>query len=375
MPVGQSNSMNRFGVFDLAGNAREWCFNEISRGGRLILGGGWNDAAYSFNDSYAQSEFDRSETNGFRCIRKVQGEADAGATEMAIALPFRDFVREKPVNDATFKLMLNQYAYDRTALNAAIEAEDKREEWVRQKITFSAAYGKERMIAYLFLPRNARPPFETVIYFPGSGAIHTRAVDSLLLGSRDFLVKSGRAVVIPIYKSTYERGDDLTSDYPDETNFWKDHVIMWTKDLSRTIDYLETRKDIDAHRLAYFGASWGGAMGGIIPAVEKRINVVVLLVAGLLFQRSLPEAEPVNFLPRITVPVLMLNGKYDFFFPYDTSQLPFFQLLGTPKKDKKLFVYEGGHTVPRTEMVKETLSWLDRYLGPVELSVSSPSVK
>jgi dienelactone hydrolase len=140
---------------------------------------------------------------------------------------------------------------------------------------------------------------------------------------------------------------------------------MWSKDLGRSIDYLETRDDIDVDNLAYFGYSWGGAMGGIMPAVETRIKASVLLVAGLTFQRSLPEVEPVNFLPRIKIPVLMLNGKYDFFFPYETSQLPFYTLLGTPKENKEIFVYEGGHTVPATQIAKETLAWLDKYLGPM----------
>ena len=107
-------------------------------------------------------------------------------------------------------------------------------------------------------------------------------------------------------------------------------------------------------------------MGGIIPAVEKRIRVVVLLVAGLQFQKAFPEAEAINFLPRITQPVLMLNGKYDFFFPYESAQKPFFKLLGTKVENKKIIIYEGGHTVPVTEQVKETLLWLDKYIGTVE---------
>lgn len=365
MAVVRSKSMSRFGTYDLAGNAREWCFNESSRGGRFILGGGWNDAAYSFNDAYAQSAFDRTETNGFRCIKALSQTENAAGAEKTIQLPFRDFLAEKPVGDATYRLFLNQYSYDRTPLNAVIEETKVSEEWTRQKISFTAAYGKERMIAYLFLPKHAAPPYQTVIYFPGSGAIHTRSSESLDPGQRDFLVSSGRAFLFPIYKSTYERGDDLTSDYPDETIFWKDHVIMWVKDLSRSIDYLETRNDIDARKIAYFGASWGGAMGAIVPAVENRINVSVLLVAGMLFQRSRPEADQINFLQHIKTPVLMLNGKYDFFFPYETAQVPFFKLLGTPKDQKKLFVYDRGHTVPRTEMIKESLAWLDRFLGPV----------
>jgi cephalosporin-C deacetylase-like acetyl esterase len=178
-------------------------------------------------------------------------------------------------------------------------------------------------------------------------------------------LKSGRAFIYPIYKSTYEREDDLKSDYATKTNFWKEHVIMWAKDLSRSIDYLETRDDIAADNLAYYGVSWGAAMGGIMLAVETRIKASVLYVAGLEFRQSLPEVDPVNFLPRIKSPVLMLNGKYDFFFPYETSQLPFYTLLGTPKENKQIFVYEGGHSVPTTQLIKEMLAWLDRYLGPV----------
>jgi pimeloyl-ACP methyl ester carboxylesterase len=171
--------------------------------------------------------------------------------------------------------------------------------------------------------------------------------------------------MFPIYKSTYERGDGLASDYPNETIFWKEHVIMWGKDLRRSIDYLETRKDIDADKIAYYGISWGGAMGAIMPAVEPRIKTSVLVVAGLNFQRSSLEVDELHYLRRINIPVLMLNGRYDFFFPYGTSQLPFYQSLGTPKEHKKLIAYEGGHMVPWTEIVKETLAWLDRYLGPV----------
>ena len=366
MPAGASNSMNRFGILDLSGNAREWCFNQSSRGGRFILGGGWNDPAYAFNDAYAQDAFDRSKTNGFRCIRYLQGEAEHDQLEQTIQVPFRKFLSGKPVSDATFNLFLRQYDYDQAPLHAEIESVQKEKDYVRQKITFDAAYGGERMIAYLFLPTSSQPPFQTVIYFPGSGAIHTRSSEKLRPRSiQDFILKSGRALMYPIYKSTYERGDELHSDYPSMTNLWKDHVIMWAKDFRRSVDYLESREDIDPQRLAYYGSSWGGAMGGIIPAVEPRLKTTVLLVAGLLFEPSFPEVEPANFLPHIKMPVLMLNGKYDFFFPYESSQKPFFELLGTPKKEKKIIVYEGGHSVPRTELIKEMLAWLDQYLGRV----------
>jgi hypothetical protein len=43
-----------------------------------------------------------------------------------------------------------------------------------------------------------------------------------------------------------------------------------------------------------------------------------------------------------------------------------FDLLGTPEKDKKLIVYETDHIIPMKELIKESLTWLDHYFGPVE---------
>ncbi|MHC5109273.1 MAG: alpha/beta hydrolase family protein [Planctomycetota bacterium] len=172
--------------------------------------------------------------------------------------------------------------------------------------------------------------------------------------------------MVPIYKSTYERGDGLASDYPDETRNWKDHVIMWSKDLSRSIDYLEKREDIASDKLAYMGLSWGAAMAPIMIAVESRLDVGVVVVAGLNFQRALPEVDEVHYAPRVEIPMLMLNGKYDFFFPCETSQVPFYELLGTPAEHKTFVVHETGHAFPQTNRALETLEWLDKYLGPVE---------
>jgi len=205
-----------------------------------------------------------------------------------------------------------------------------------------------------------------VVFFPGSNAIHGRNSGSeITVSTFDFIIRSGRAVIHPIYLSTYERHDSLHSDYGDESNFYKEHVIAWAKDLRRSIDYLGSRADIDTSRVAYFGVSWGGYLGGLMPAVEPRFKAVVLLVAGLEYQRALPEADPINFLPRITMPVLMLNGQYDHYFPVETAQRPMFRLLGTPPDRKRQVIAEGGHFVPRTQVVKETLDWLDRYLGAV----------
>ena len=109
-------------------------------------------------------------------------------------------------------------------------------------------------------------------------------------------------MLYPVYKGTYQRRDSLTTDTQDSTNFYRDHVLMWAKDMRRGIDYLETRADVTTEQLAFYGLSWGGALGGLLPAVEPRIKVSVLVVAGLDFPRVRPEVDPLNFLPRITDP-------------------------------------------------------------------------
>ena len=59
----------------------------------------------------------------------------------------------------------------------------------------------------------------------------------------------------------------------------------------------------------------------------------------------------------------MLNGMYDTGIDQDIR--PMFDLMGTPPEQKKLILYETDHIPPRTEYIKETLDWLDKYLGPV----------
>jgi cephalosporin-C deacetylase-like acetyl esterase len=157
----------------------------------------------------------------------------------------------------------------------------------------------------------------------------------------------------------------MESDVANETSTWRDHVVMWVKDASRAIDYAETRPELDHSKIAYYGYSWGAEMGGIVPAVEPRIKVSILALGGLDFHRSLPEVDTINFISRVKQPVLMLNGHYDFFFPVESTQEPFYRLLGSKKDQKKHLLYETGHNIPRNELIKETINWLDQYLGPV----------
>jgi dienelactone hydrolase len=365
LPTGVPRGISIGGVSDMAGNVREWCANDAGRSQRFILGGGWSDQKYAFVDAYAQPPMDRSAINGIRLAKYAPSDTSIAIASHPIPRAFTDYTRERPVSDAVYAGMRPQFDYDPVALEAKVEARDSTaEDWIAEKVSFAAAYGGERMAAWVYLPRNAKPPYQTVVVFPGSGAIGAAPYNGVLPAIMTSIMPSGRVAVYPIYKSTHERSDTLRTDIPDGSILWRDHVVMWVKDYRRTLDYLSTRADIDTSKFAYFGYSWGGYMGGIIPAVEPRVKTAVLYVAGLTMERGRPEVEPINHLPRIRIPVLMLNGKYDFFFPSETAQKPFFEFLGTPAANKIWKLYEGGHDVPRTELIKESLAWLDKYLGP-----------
>ena len=368
-PAGAYHGMSWCGAYDMAGNVKEWCANQAASGKRYIMGGAWDEATYMFNIPDARSPFERSPGFGFRCAEYVSTGKEAEAAGAPITVQLRNYGSENPVSDRLFRAYKNQYSYDKTPLHAKVESVRQTEDWRLEKVSFDAAYGGERVTAYLFLPKAASPPFQAVVYFPDAEAAHMRSSAEgvpIYLPDFDFIIKSGRAVLFPIYKGTFERGGGPKPIYwPNTSSTYRDNVIFWSKDLSRSIDYLETRQDINPNELAYEGESWGAAMGALLPAVETRFKALILLSPGFFLQERLPEVDQLNFAPHVKAPVLMLNGRYDFLWPPRISQEPMFRLLGTPTENKRRVVYDTGHDVPRTEMIKESLNWIDKYLGPV----------
>jgi len=373
VPVGSLPGITSFGAYDMAGNVREWCWNETQKA-RLIRGGAWNDNTYMFGNWSQAPPFDRSSKNGFRCALYPDPEnIPEPAFQMAEFGETRDFYKEKPVADSIFQVYKEQFSYDKTDLNAREESRDESsEDWIKERITFDAAYGDERIIANLFLPKNVAPPYQTVIYFPGSASLFQNSSKDLNSYYEypvflSFIVKNGRAALYPVYKGTFERRDDALAliHMGEKSHRFTEYLIQLVKDFKRCIDYLETRQDIDSNKLAYYGMSWGGVLGAIIPAVEERLEASVLLAGGL-FELGRPEANPINYVTRVKTPTLMINGRYDTIFPYETSIKPMFDLLGTPDEHKEIKLYETDHIASRNEFIKEILAWLDRYLGPVK---------
>jgi serine/threonine protein kinase/dienelactone hydrolase len=370
-PVGKFRGMGAWGTYDMAGNVKEWCANAEKGDRRYILGGGFGESGTMFEAADAQPAFSRVANFGIRCASYPHSlSADLLAP---VGVQRRDYNTEKPVDDETFSAYRNMYAYDHTPLNAVVESvDDSRESWRKEKITFDAAYGKERVSAYLFLPRNAVPPYQLVVYYPSAVAIRLRSSENLATTPFfQWLTLTGRAVLQPVYKGHYDRKSGPLLDPVRSPNSIRDRIIQQYRDLARSIDYMETRPDIDATRLSYYGTSAGVTLGPVFMALEPRLKASILVAGGLPSTRYPPAGDAINFAPRAKMPTLLLGGAHDFVFPVETNQKPLIRLLGAPDQDKKYWVFvNSGHFPDPADLpdgARMMLEWLDKYLGPVKM--------
>ena len=365
VPVGTSQAVGPYGTYDLTGNVREWCLNSVDGDNRFILGGAWGTQTYQAFEPEALPPFDRSAMNGFRGVRNRQPLPAATAAPMVRQA--RNFSKVKPASNEVFEAYRGLYAYDKRPLDAKAEgAVEETADWKKERITIDAGYGSERLPMYLFTPKNVRAPYQTVVFFPSARVNFMPSSQNL--GDMDFIdyvIKSGRSVVYPIYRGTYERRPEGTP-LPGTVG-GRELLIQESKEVRRAVDYLETRQDIAAGKLAYLGVSQGAADGVIFLALEDRFQAVVFLDGGFFLMPAAAGEDQADFAPRMKKPVLMVNGRYDFTFPPDQAQAPMFEMIGTAPADKFRKVLETPHDVTelKPELSKAVLGFLDKYLGRV----------
>jgi serine/threonine protein kinase/dienelactone hydrolase len=350
-PVGAFTGISEFGASDVAGNVREWAHNATG-GDRFIMGGSVRDPAYMFYHVNYRDPFDRAPENGVRLARYEEDPA-WDALRRPIEHLLRDFDAETVADDDVFAVYRRLYDYDEHPLEARVEAVDTTDLWMRERITFTGP-GQERVIGYLFLPTDGSPPYQTLLFFPGANSLIGNApMPEAGYGSvANDVVRTGRALFHPIYEGTYERRQDRETGtwYPNESNAYRDLILTVGRELRRSVDYLETRPEVvDASSLAYYGVSWGGYLSGIMMAIEPRLQAGILLCPGLTVNRPQPEVDPFHFLPRVTIPVLMVDGEHDAIFPLESSQRPMYELLGSAAGEKRhVVVPDEAHCPTRT---------------------------
>jgi formylglycine-generating enzyme required for sulfatase activity len=362
VPVGRhAAGISPHGVYDMAGNAEEWIAN-TSGDDRFITGGAWDDPMYIFSNYAVVSPFHSSPSLGFRCARDAaEGAGDQGGFD----LPLRDRTPEyRPVDDATFQSFLHHYAYDQSPLEATVRERVTTADWTRETIDIAGPW-EDPTTLYLYLPARGSRPLQTLLFVPGSNVFYgigAAEETERVVGPH---VKAGRAVATVLLKGMRGRPWDAarTPPAPSSVQFRREMVLHATE-LRRGLDYLETRGEFDASRFAFVSLSLGAGSRLPFAAVDPRFRSVVLIGGGIdeRMQPTLPEANSINFAPRIGAPTLLVNGRWDEEHPWYARGLPLWNLLPEPKR---LVLLEGGHLPPAEERVPVINAWLDETLGPV----------
>jgi hypothetical protein len=190
---------------------------------------------------------------------------------------------------------LKLFDYDPKApLDIKVASTEKKEGYTLQLLTYASPKGG-RVPALLVVP-DGTGPFAGVLLMHGLPGTAQR-----MLPEAQDLAKLG-AVSLAI-SAPFARGDRL-SDMGSELRFDerdRDDQIQLNIDLRRGVDLLLSRPDVDKNRLGYVGRSYGGAQGGLLAGIEKRIKAYALVVGdgGLVahFTGGNVMMSPLQYLP------------------------------------------------------------------------------
>jgi eukaryotic-like serine/threonine-protein kinase len=364
-----------WGTYHMAGNVREWVLNSTGTGAALglALGGAWSDYASESQTAQSEQPMSRLPSIGMRLMQTFSGNTpDESLLEPIELIVDRAGPQRAPVSEDAFDAMRFQFTAGHGKPNDILVTEVERTPlWIAEEISLTFS-GDESATLYIVRPRVARNPLQPVIFGPANDCCslkrpNRKALDQLFIAG--FIVNSGRALVMPIWFGSYERVEPANPDPAATADRQRRSALGWERDLGIVLDYLETRADLDPHKVGYFGFSRGAAVTSITlalePTLNERVKAAVLLSGGIELRQTLhPMIDMINYAPRIKMPVLMINGRFDHHYPYGLSQRRMFELLGTAPDQKQHVVYDTGHfSFPPNSVARDTSNWFDRYLG------------
>ncbi len=367
VPVNNDSGVGPWGTLNAAGNVREWVWNRTDKLA-FALGGSWSDYPTVAQEAYTLEPLSRDPKNGLRLMHNL-GEPVEQALLEPVKMNWDSIhVKREPVSDDVFEAMRFQFTHvRRETKSVSVETVEENDTWLAQEVSLQFAAGQD-MTLYVVRPTNHSGKTQAVVYMPHSGAFEKTA-NSLLLShipTLDFVIRAGRALIIPVWDLSAQRFQK----WPEEgsaarADFMRRAALSWYEDAATTIDYLESRDDLDTTKIGFLGNSYGAYMSSIFLAIERRLSAAVLIAGGTPYWGAAhPMADTVNYLPRITMPVLMINGRYDHLFLYENSQKRMYELLGTAEEDKRHKVYDEGHfDFPRNQVALEVSDWFDKYLS------------
>ncbi len=357
---GTFNSLARFGVYDLAGNVSEWIYNEKS-GRRFVMGGNYKEPPYQYISTHYQgSPWTRNDLVGFRCIKTVNNISRN--LKQPVQIISRDYGNLMPISDEEFRVFRKIFEHEPAELSPEIVSKNENQDWWEELVMLKVPYDEDPLPVKISIPKKFSPPFQPIIFMPGLGAHHTNSLDGMITNQPriDWIPKIGRALIQPAFYSSYGRGEISISNIEK----WQLTYKFMIKDAQIVCDYIKLREDLDENKIAFYGASWGGAIAPYILAIESRIKLGILALFGIspVEKYRFRQFDQVDYVPRVEIPMLLLGGRYDLDYTMEQQQ-SFYDLLGTPIEDKKWIVYETTHWIPRNELINESREWLDKYFG------------
>ena len=144
--------------------------------------------------------------------------------------------------------------------------------------------GIEPVPAYFSKPLNADGPVPVVLYNHAHGGAYDIGKDELIEGRKalqpppyaEALSHAGYgALCIDTWLFGERRGRDELDLFKEM--LWQGRILwgMMVDDSLRALDYLETREDVDAHRIATLGLSMGSTMAWWVAGLDQRVKVCV----------------------------------------------------------------------------------------------------
>ena len=369
-PIG-GGAIGPFGTHDMAGNVREWVAN-TSDELRFAMGGAAIDAPYVVHHQIRKDPWSRDGMTGTRNVRYRNTPAPVVFSNRSgtTALP--------PLSEAAPEIALDAYLstlefvpFDAEPL---LISEHDQGFGVLRKISLNMSRNGGRFEAYVFIPKGYKPPYQSMVYMSGTYAFNRGAqlepwINWEVKDVFSPYLRSGRAIIWPVWYGSYERYDGMNeapNELRDVLNY--ERLKHWVTDMAAIVAYLDASEDFN-DRVAWLGLSYGAAVPRTTHFFTPPFRTAILLSG------SAPMHGPldVSYYRRFSLPVLLLKGRFDQLLPVASAER-WFNTIATPADDKRLVIYDTNHwPLPRNQMIREVIDWLDHYLGPVDRPVFLPS--
>ncbi len=253
-----------------------------------------------------------------------------------------------------------------------------------------ASVNSLRVPALLFVPRSASAshPVPCVIVLHGLG------------GSKELMAGFCRALAAQGYASLaidlYGQGERAPKDHAQSVSADElaqnlvQSVTQTTRDVRRALDYLDTRRDINPHRVGLAGLSLGAIIGTVASGVDTRLKATVLVSGGggwgeilrvlsaryavyngqavtgrqdlnwPLINLLLAPNDPLTFAPHIAPrALLMINGRQDTTISPARAEALYASAQSAPNAHVRIdWLPQAGHLPPFDTIFPAIRQWL-----------------